>query len=423
MRKLFLFQTIILCSVALFAQQEQVRAIYLINGNSDEVSYRSHITLESFGVDQSVAAACNGGRMSISSMRLNKTGGVSTIKDNKKRNGTNSVLLATSGSQVTVSSSELTSHISNSDAIAVTGPGSVVKATETILNVTRDNSAGINVYGGASAFAEDLTVNTSSLSCPAFLTHYGGDIDVITATGTLSGADSPIIYSSGKVNVQGGRILTYNSHIATVNGAGEINLDDVSYYGYKYYGFQLYNNGQDAGNAGTGNMEIKNSTIAIAEGPMFYITNTSCNLYLEKVKFGFAKNAPLVQAEAGDWGETGKNGGNLQLKALDQDLEGNIEIDAISSVHFDMGTKVSYKGAINSANQGVASVRMERKSSWTVTAHSYLESIEFAQPVEKGIKQINSKGYNIYYNPDNAANAALGGKEYPLKGGGYLLTY
>ena len=66
---------------------------------------------------------------------------------------------------------------------------------------------------------------------------------------------------------------------------------------------------------------------------------------------------------------------------------------------------------------------MDKTSKWTLAADSYLESIQFEKTVEKGIKQINSKGYNIYYNPKNPANAALAGKTYSLKGGGLLLTY
>ena len=203
----------------------------------------------------------------------------------------------------------------------------------------------------------------------------------------------------------------------------QISLEDVSFYGYKYYGFQLYNNGKSAENGGTGNLEIKESTIAIAEGPMFYVTNTSVNVDLEEVKFGFAKDAPLAEVVAGDWGEAGKNGGKLVLNAEQQYLEGDIIVDAISTVKFDMGSKVTYKGAINPTKQGKAAVVMENDSKWTLAADSYLETIEFEKSVEKGIKQISSKGHNIYYNPNNPANAALGGKTYPLKGGGSLLTY
>lgn len=423
MKKLFFLQIFIACSSALFAQQKQASAVYAVDGSGEKEVYRSHITLEAFGVDESVVYVTDGVELTLSSMRLNKTAGVSTVKDNIKRNGMNAVVLADAGSTLNLYNCELTSHATNADGIAVTGVGSTVLATSPIINVSRDNAAGLNVFNGSKAVLEDVTINTASLTSPAFLAQQGGTIQVTDVNGDLSGADSPIIYSSGDVSITSGRMLTYSSHIATVNGGGKVSLEDVSFYGYKYYGFQLYNNGKSTENSGTGHLEIKESTIAIAEGPMFYITNTSVNVDLEEVKFGFAKDAPLAEIVAGDWGEAGKNGGNLVLNAEEQHLEGDIVVDAISSVKFDMGSKVTYKGAINPNKQGTAVVVMDKTSKWTLAADSYLESIQFEKTVEKGIKQINSKGYNIYYNPNNPANAALAGKTYPLKGGGSLLTY
>lgn len=423
MKKLFLLQILIACSSVLFAQQKQASAVYAVDGSGEKEVYRSHITLEAFGVDESVVYVTDGVELSLSSMRLNKTAGASTVKDNIKRNGMNAAVLADAGSTLNLYNCELTSHATNADGIAVTGMGSTVFATSPIINISRDNAAGLNVFNGAKAVLEDVTVNTASLTSPAFLAQQGGTIQVTDANGNMSGADSPIIYSSGNVDITGGRMLSYSSHIATVNGGGQISLEDVSFYGYKYYGFQLYNNGKSAENSGTGHLEIKESTIAIAEGPMFYVTNTSVNVDLEEVKFGFAKDAPLAEIVAGDWGEAGKNGGNLVLNAEEQHLEGDIVVDAISSVKVDMGSKVTYKGAINPNKQGTAVVVMDKTSKWTLAADSYLESIQFEKTVEKGIKQINSKGYNIYYNPNNPANAALAGKTYPLKGGGSLLTY
>lgn len=423
MKKLLLFEILIACSSVLFAQQKQASAVYTVDGSGEKVVYRSHITLEAFGVDESVVYVTDGVELTLSSMRLNKTAGASTVKDNIKRNGMNAAVLADAGSTLNLYNCELTSHATNADAIAVTGMGSTVFATSPIINISRDNAAGLNVFNGAKAVLEDVTVNTASLTSPAFLAQQGGTIQITDANGNMSGADSPIIYSSGNVNVTGGRMLSYSSHIATVNGGGKISLEDVSFYGYKYYGFQLYNNGKSAENGGTGNLEIKESTIAIAEGPMFYVTNTSVNVDLEEVKFGFAKDAPLAEIVAGDWGEAGKNGGHLLLKSSNQKLEGDILVDEISSVRMEMGKKTSYKGSINSENKGIASVFMEKGADWILTDNCYLESIEFDQPVEKGIKSINSKGYNIYYNPNNADNAVLGGKTYSLKGGGLLLTY
>ena len=170
-------------------------------------------------------------------------------------------------------------------------------------------------------------------------------------------------------------------------------------------------------------VNVVECTTPIAYDELGYVSAEKTTGKIYEVKFGFAKDAPLAEIVAGDWGEAGKNGGNLVLNVEQQHLEGDIIVDAISTVKFDMGSKVTYKGAINPNKQGTAVVVMDKTSKWTLAADSYLESIQFEKTVEKGIKQISSKGHNIYYNPNNPANAALGGKTYPLKGGGSLLTY
>ena len=58
-------------------------------------------------------------------------------------------------------------------------------------------------------------------------------------------------------------------------------------------------------------------------------------------------------------------------------------------------------------------------SQWLVRQDSYISSLVFEKPVEKGVKQIKGN-HTVFYDASNPANAPLGGREYKISGGGML---
>ena len=56
---------------------------------------------------------------------------------------------------------------------------------------------------------------------------------------------------------------------------------------------------------------------------------------------------------------------------------------------------------------------------WNVKKDSYLTSVQFEQPLSKGLKQIKGK-HTVYYDANDPANAPLEGKEHKIGGGGML---
>ena len=426
MKRLATLKLLLLVSVAVVPQSNEYNAIYLVDGNSDKEVYRSHVTLESYQNMENVVRADNGTKLTLTSMNLNKTSGI--CKDSKLRHseGVNAVALATNGSTLVLENCRMVSHAQNADVVVAGKGQSKVKVISPVINMSRDNSAGFNALNSGTIEASNVNITTAAFTSPAFLTQVGGKIVVENAEGTLRGADSPIAYSSGDISIKGGRMLTYNSHIATVNSTGKLTLEDVLYYGYRYYGFQLYSKDTRTDRKQKGALTLTNSSFTISEGPMFYVSNTDVEVTIENVKFSMSRKAPFIQAAAGDWGTEGTNGGHIVVNLNNQDIAGDIDTDEISTVKLVLNEKSSFKGAINRENKGQASIVLSDKALWIVTADTYLKTIEFAtteESIEKALKKINSKGHNIYYDASNEANAPLQGKSYPLKGGGSLLTY
>ena len=126
----------------------------------------------------------------------------------------------------------------------------------------------------------------------------------------------------------------------------------------------------------------------------------------------------LMSVRADYWGTKGANGGHASLILKKQTVSGDIKVDSISSLELKLQKGARLTGRINQTENRCAQVRVKIESGavWTVKGESYLTSIEFTKPIKKGLKQLKGK-HVIYYDPDDAANAPLGGREYKTGGG------
>ena len=92
---------------------------------------------------------------------------------------------------------------------------------------------------------------------------------------------------------------------------------------------------------------------------------------LEDVAFTYASDSDVfLDASADSWGSSGKNGGNVTLNLVDQDITGAILSDSISSV----------------------TVNLDSTSSWTLTGDSYVSAFN------GDLSNVNLNGYTLYVN-------------------------
>ena len=70
-----------------------------------------------------------------------------------------------------------------------------------------------------------------------------------------------------------------------------------------------------------------------SEIPMFFITNTKANIFLESSALDFGSGVLFKISGQNQWGNTGSNGGDANITCTNQEMKGNIIVDAISSMN------------------------------------------------------------------------------------------
>jgi hypothetical protein len=112
-------------------------------------------------------------------------------------------------------------------------------------------------------------------------------------------------------------------------------------------------------------------TMTAETGSMFHVTNVTTTINLENVEFNYsADSSVFLDASADSWGSGGRNGGNVTLNLVNQDIVGAITSDNVSSV----------------------TVNLDSDSTWTLTVDSYVTAFN------GDISNVVTNGYTLYVN-------------------------
>ena len=107
------------------------------------------------------------------------------------------------------------------------------------------------------------------------------------------------------------------------------------------------------------------------------------------------------------------------LYGIGQNFEGDITCDKNSKIKVVLTEDSSFIGTLNNAGTAKYSkIYLSADSYWTLKGDSYAGSISNE---DKSCGNIDSKGYNIYYDKGNLANDWLDGRTVELNGGGKLM--
>lgn len=405
---------VLLASVFAAGQEAGYRATYYVDGSVEKEQYRSHTTLECLERDASVIYATGGVDLILTKLKLNKTSGSLNDPD-RRENGRNSAVLIDGGSKVIIEYCELNSHTAQSDGLTVKGWGSKADVVEGIFNTSRGESAAMNAVDGGKITVKHPKIGTFSNQSPVFYTGLDGELTISEAEGESAGQGSPLFYSSGVINAEKCRMTSSKWTIANVDG-GRMTLTKNVINAGGFCGFLVYGNKHPEE---TGKLELINNSISVAEGPLFYVSNTTSNTSItvsgNKISL---KSHELMTVAADDWGVKGSNGGFVTLTVRKQALSGNITVDSISTAIIELQKGGKLNGQINADENRCArtQVVMGEGSTWTSKGDSYITAIHFEAPLAKGLKQLKGK-HTIYYDPSDPVNSYLEGKEYKTGGG------
>jgi len=397
-----------------------ITAAYTVDG---QTLTEDNKTYTASGADESAILVTNGGNLTVTNASISSSGDSSST-DNSSFYGQNAVVLAQANSSVTISDSTISSTGIGANGAFASGENSLVTLSNVTITATGNGGHAVMATLGGTMVLTNVNMTTSGGASSAIATDRGSGIITVTGgTVNVSGSNSAGIYSTGVITATDLTITSTGAEAAVIEGANSIilyNTSLTSSYDDKW-GVMIYQSmsGDAEGTEGTYTMTGGSLSYTGSNGPLFYVTNSTANINLSGVALA-VDSGILVNATAGDWGNSGSNGGTVILTADGQALPGSIVADAISSVSLILNNGSTLTGAVNSDKTAEsASITLDDSSTWMLTANSYVTTITGAIISVSAVTNITGNGFNVYY--DSSANPSLNGQTYSLVGGGSLI--
>lgn len=368
------------------------------------------------GSDKNTALVKNGGTLTLEKSTLEKTG-ASANDDNSNFYGLNSILLAMNqDSFAYLSNSQLTASDQGSNGLFATDNGTIY-ANDNTIATEADNSRGMDATYGGTIIANKTTISTKGDHSAALATDRGGgNVSVTDSQFTTQGSGSPLLYSTGDIEVNNVTGTSSGSQIAGMEGLNSIQIysseltseltgttgSDPIANGVIIY--QSTSGDAEAATGETATFEAVNSTLKSAtEGTMFYVTNTEANVILQDTKLDFdSDQAALLTIQGNDannWGTAGSNGGKVTFTGIKQELAGKISVDSISSLNLVLTEGTTYSGNTEittndvntAATEAPITVTVDKSSKWIVTDDSQVTNLN----VEAGGEIVDTDGKSV----------------------------
>lgn len=378
-------------------------------------------TVESTTADQNAALAQNGGTLAISGDTITKSGDSTSSQDNVNFYGTNAGILAVGeGSAAYVDGTSLTTDAAGSNGIFSTDNATVyVNDTDITTKSTQGNSRGLDATYGGTIVGNKLDISTAGGHSASIATDRGGgSISVADSTLATAGSGSPLLYSTGDIEVDGVSGTASGSQIAGMEGKNSIYIEDsqlsstnnaISGSDPVKNGVIIYQSTSGDADTSTGDaarFEALRSTLSttIDSGSMFYFTNTSANVVVSESTLDFdSSKVNLIQAEGNDansWGSAGSNGATVNFTLKKQSAAGNATADDISTATIYLLDGSTWSGAASITENSAANkktseapltVNVGSDSTWVVTGDSTVTNLN----VQNGGKVVDGNGKSV----------------------------
>ena len=355
-------------------------------------------------------------KVNISNVEVSKTGD-SNGGDNTSFYGTNSAILAKSGAILTLKNITVNTNATGANGVFSYGgsattsnsssDGTTVNISDSTITTTKDNSGGIMTTGGGVMNANNLTINTSGISSAAIrFDRGGGDVTVNKGTYTTTGQGSPAIYSTANIKVSNAKLISKASEGVVIEGKNSVTLDNVELIDTNnklngqsttYKNIFLYQSMSGDADNGTAEFTSKNSTITTNKGDTLYVTNTTASITLENnIITNNDNTGNFLRIQKDSWGNSGNNGGVVTLNLTNQNINGNIVVDSISTLTMNMSNNSYYEGKINTDNTAKEiTLKLDKTSKIKLTGDTYITSLENS---DSSNSNIDFNGYKLYVN-------------------------
>ncbi len=364
-------------------------------------------TYSSTTADENALRAENAITASLINVTVNKTDGAASSSDASSFYGLNSAVLALGNAVLNITGGTVTATAEGANGV-FSYDGATVNIKDTIINVSGGNAGGIEVAGGGIINASNLTIN-STVKAAIRSDRGGGTLTVDGGTYTTSGSTgAPAVYSTADITVSNATLTAKTSEAVVVEGLNSVALNNCLVSGNmtgssgsstdNIHNVMLYQSMSGDADVGNSSFTMTGGSLTANNGDMFYITNTDASVALSGVTLVPAVNTRLLLVSSNDgargWGTAGSNGGNCSFSATNQKLDGDIQVDAISTLDLTIKDGSSFTGAINSDGTAASSLKLtlDTTSTWFLTADSYVTAFN------GNISNVELNGHTLYVN-------------------------
>lgn len=301
-------------------------------------------TFESTSADEAVFLVVNGGTLTVTNARVNKSGDASTdgehgVDDSYSFYGLNSaVVVVGDSSSASIDQTTLTTDASGANAVVATG-SATASVTASAIATTGESSRGLHATYAGTITGANLTIATEGAHCAAVATDRGSGTVTVDGTNTFTtaGDGSPCIYSTGEITVSGLTGTSGQGQAIVVEGKNHATVSDSTFTtDSETAGVMLYQS--MSGDAADADATTEASTLALTnvsltcsrEVPILYITNTTAEATLTDCTL--ETSGGLATADEDRWGNSGSNGGTLTLTMDATSFDGAITAGSSSTI-------------------------------------------------------------------------------------------
>lgn len=329
-----------------------ISAAYLIDGVTVNITEGNYASASS-AADQVVFLVINGGKLNItgtsgSYVGIYKSGSAASngqVGDDYNFYGINSgIVVAGSSSSATIKYANIETAASGSNAVVATSSGNVDISNSTIKTSGSAGSRGLHATYSGTITADAVDISTQGASCASLATDRGGGtINASNMTLETNSNGSPLVYSTGTINVSNSTGKANNAQMVVVEGGSSASLESCAFsctgsgnrtgtsdinssnHTIDAGGIFIYQSFSGDSEEGTDYFTANDCTFEVTNSdvPMFYVTNITAVVTLSGNTFTQASSSDyLMIAEAtNQWGSTGKNGATVTIKLSYQEWD------------------------------------------------------------------------------------------------------
>ena len=352
--------------------------------------------------DKNVLLISGSIKVSLNNASIVKSGDTKS-SDNSSFYGINSAILVKELATCTINNTTIDTNASGSNGVF--SYNSTINISNTNITTSKDFSGGIMVAGNGNIIADDLNIKTSGNSSAAIRSDRGGGtIRVNNGNYETNGKGSPTIYSTANIEVENAKLTSNHSEGIVIEGKNTVSIKNVNLIDNNdtlngksttYKNIFIYQSMSGDATNGEATLTMVNSNITTNKGDTIFVTNTDASIYLENNTF--VNNDSIgnfINITKSAWGIDGLNGGVVNVRAVNQNMIGNIIVDEISVLNMNMSDQSYYEGTINGNNSGgKIEIVLDKKSKIKLTGDSYVSAINDAN---RAYTNIDFNGYKLY---------------------------